>query len=172
MKLEANHLEDVAILCKYCDKTFRSKNALRQTQEITLKWIYFNSMFQLKIQIIFCMFPFSIWDSSENLFWTFVFFSDVTVSLGLYWTIHLLFYHQNIVKIVIRVHHLLIIFVVNIRKRSLLWTPLHLRTLIIKYCHIVNNCPHYQHLVTSPRHQGINNIHRVVARPLQYKPGT
>ena len=35
----------------------------------------------------------------------------------------------------------------------------------------INVLHHLAHLVPSPRHQGIYNIHRVVTRPFQYKPG-
>ena len=97
-------------------------------------------------------------------------------------------YFTNIFKIV-TTDNLLVIFVVNIGKCSLLWTPLHLRFLVsssfiicqrtnqslsssILIPHIIKYHQHYQqHLVTSPRHQGIDNIHRVVAWTLQYKPG-
>ena len=158
---------------------------------------------------------------------------------SLYWTIKekadifLHFYSlTNIFKSVIIIH-LLVVFVVNIRKRSLLWTARHLiwykcicqinlnasvrfwqfttilDTLYL-YTHPVISIPNPSqstqssnivissiffissnivillnifisanivislnidiYLVPSPSHQGVNNIHRVVTRPLQYKP--
>ena len=89
--------------------------------------------------------------------------------------------------------HLLIVLVVDVRKGSLLWTSLNLRSFILSciymYCIIymytsyilcnwvhviiyhINVLHHLAHLVPSSRHQGIYNIHRVVTRPFQYKPG-